>query len=346
MAKLAVHLVTWNTARYVPHTFASLRAQTSKDWELLVVDNASSDTSVALMHQQLLNFPVASRVIVNGENAGFAKGHNQALKKTTGPYVLMLNQDMYIAPDCFEKLIAFLDAHPEAAAVTPRLMRWDFKGIESLGLEKSLTNSIDALGLQVFRNRRVVEQYTGHEWYALEGKLPHPLPVFGVSGAFPMFRRGAIEAISFSDGSFFDESHFMYKEDVDVAYRLAAAGLKSFVVLDAVAHHDRTGAGPKEMSDVAALKNKKAHNKTVRYYSYKNHLAVLYKNEYWQNLLLDFPWIFWYELKKFIYFLAFDSKVLVGLSDLVRNRAALKIKRQDIKKARKLSWREMRKHWE
>ncbi|MDO8626815.1 MAG: glycosyltransferase family 2 protein [Candidatus Magasanikbacteria bacterium] len=356
--KLAVHLVSWNGSKYVPYLFSSLRQQIFRDWELLIVDNNSSDSTVALMQAELVNFPVASRIIKNSTNAGFAGGHNQAIKESSAPYVLMLNQDMYLAPDCLEKLINFLDSNNNVAAVAPRLMRWDFKqmaqpvisnppaaGEKSLSqLSNSLSGYIDALGLRVFRNRRVVEQYTGEKWEDVRQKGV-TLPVFGVSGAFPVYRRSAISAISFSDGTFFDETHFMYKEDVDVAYRLRAAGFKSAVVLDAICYHDRTGAGPRELSDLAAVKNKSTHNQTVRYYSYKNHLAVLYKNEYWQNLLLDLPWILWYEFKKFVYFLIFDRPVLAGLSDLWREKGELKSKRKQIKKMRTVSWREVRRWW-
>lgn len=347
MSKLAVHLLTWNSAKYVPYTFASLRAQTFLDWELLVVDNASTDNTVPLIEQAVRDFPVAVRVVVNKENKGFARGHNEALPGTTSPYVVMLNQDMYVAPECFSQLVDFLDAHPTAAAAAPRLMRWDFKNSSSVGIAHSLTNDIDALGMKLFRNRRVIEQYTGQSWAAVQAQLTqaNALEVFGVSGAFPVYRRNAIEAVLLSDKTFFDESHFMYKEDVDVAYRLAQAGFKSYVVLSAVAHHDRTGAGPRELNDYAAATNKRTHNQTVRYYSYKNHLAVLYKNEYWQNFVLDCLWIGWYELKKLLYFALFDRSVLRGLAELWQGRGALKNKRAAVVAMRKISWRQFRSAW-
>lgn len=333
--KLSVHLVSWNGSKYVPYLFDSLRQQTFRDWELLVIDNNSTDDTVAAIQKELVNFPVGSRVIVNKANRGFAGGHNQALGETKSEFVLMLNQDMFVAPDCLEKLISFLDTHPEAAAVAPRLMRWDFKN-------NIRTNYIDALGLKIFRSCRVVEQGAGQEW---KSKNIHFIEVFGVSGAFPLFRRSALDQILFADGTLFDEVYFMYKEDVDMAYRLAQAGFKSYVVPGAVAWHDRTAAGPHELTDLAAAKNKKTHNKTVRYYSYRNHLMTLYKNEYWQNFILDFPWIVWYELKKFLYFLLFDRSVLRGLGEIWKMRKDLKAKKFQIKNSRKIDWREMRKFW-
>ena len=72
---------------------------------------------------------------------------------------------------------------------------------------------------------------------------------------------------------------------------------------------------------------------------------TLYKNEYWQNFLLDFFPIVWYELKKFFYFLLFDWAVLKGLGEIWKNRRELKTKREKVKEMRKVGWKEMRRWW-
>ncbi len=342
--KLSVHLVSWNGAKYVPHLFDSLRSQTFKAWHLLIVDNDSQDGMVEKMKEELANFPVQYEIIKNTTNLGFAGGHNLAFKKTNDEYLLMLNQDMYLAPDCLEKVVRFLDDHPTVAAVSPRLMKWNFAQAES-NLEKSFTTQVDSLGLKVFRNRRVIEQYTQEDWAVLQPQLGKDsfVKVFGVSGALPIFRRSAVQGVLYQDGAIFDESYHSYKEDVDLAYRLVAHGDEARVLLDTYAHHDRSAAGPKESNDAAAAANKKTQSAWVKYHSYKNHLMTLYKNEYWQNCILDIPWILWYELKKFIYFLLLDRTVLAGLKEIWKLRKELKEKRIFIKKTRKLSWREMRK---
>lgn len=244
------------------------------------------------------------------------------------------------------ELAAGMEKYPDAGAVTPRLMRWDFAQVEINGLQHSLTNYIDAIGLRIFRTRRVIEDFTKQPWSTVQKNMPTTdLEVFGVSGAFPLYRRSALQKIAFADGAFFDETYTSYKEDVDVAYRLQAAGCKAYVLLNSVAHHDRTGAGPEQLSDQAAATNKKGQSPYVRYHSYKNHLRTLYKNEYWQNFALDFPWIFWYEFKKCVFFLLFEPRILAGLAEIWKLRKDLKIKRVQIKKLRKMSWQEMRKWW-
>ncbi len=350
--KLSVHLVSWNGTKYIPHLFKSLRHQTFKDWSLYIIDNGSEDNTVAAVKKELENFSVPYKLVENKENIGFAPAHNLCFQATASEYFLLLNQDMYLAPECLEKMVNFLDEHKDAAAVAPRLMKWDFASVrhkqESVGDENGFgaTNIIDALGLKVFRDRRVIEQFTGQDWNSisvyLKGKV---LEVFGVSGAFPMFRRSMIKDVSFAGDQFLDESYHSYKEDVDLAYRLAARGFKSYVLLDVVAYHDRSGAGPRKMDDRSAVANKKKQSDWVKYHSYKNHLRTLYKNEYRSNLLLDLPWILWYEIKKLGYCLLFDRQVLAGLKEIWYTRADLADKRKQVIKMRPANGEVLRKWW-
>ncbi len=349
MQKLSVHLVAWNGGKYIPYLFESLRKQTCKDWFLYIVDNDSKDNTAELIKKELENFVVPHKLVINSKNEGFAGGHNQVYRDTDSEYFLLLNQDMYLQPDCLENMVNFLDGHKEVGAVSPRLMKWDFPKVAAEGLQSSLGNQIDALGLKIFRNRRVIEQYTQYDWNEIKMDSRFhgndSLEVFGASGAFPMFRRSIIDQVAFDGKQFLDESYHAYKEDVDLSYRLQEAGFKSYILLDTVAYHDRTGAGPKDMADTAAAENKKKQSPWVQYHSYKNHIRTLYKNEYWQNLILDFPWILWYELKKFIYFSLFDRKVLSGLKEVWQGRADLKNKREQINKIKKVGWQYLRKWW-
>ncbi|MFZ2189904.1 MAG: glycosyltransferase family 2 protein [Candidatus Magasanikiibacteriota bacterium] len=353
--KLSVHLVTWNGSKYIEYLFDSLRKQIYTDWKLVILDNGSKDNTVEMIKKELLNFPVEYELVEGKENLGFSGGHNKlfgsyVLSPTS--YVLLLNQDMYLKSNCLEKMIKFMNEHEDCAVVSPRLMKWEFDKVQNTHLpaqagsniQDSFSDKIDTLGLKVLRNRRVIEKYTGKDWDEKKSKLElshhttdEAMEVFGVSGAFPMLRKSLIDKVGL-----FDELYFLYKEDVDLAYRLRIAGYKAFVLLDTVAYHDRSAEGLEKKGDMVAMANKKKQSSWVKYHSYKNHLMTLYKNEYWQNLLLDWPWIKWYELKKFVYFLIFDRSVLKGLMEIWRNRKDLKIKRLQIKKLRKVGWKELR----
>ncbi|MBI4135513.1 glycosyltransferase family 2 protein [Candidatus Uhrbacteria bacterium] len=377
MPRLSVHLVAWNGAKYIPYLFESLRAQTYKDWELLAIDNNSQkDNTAVLIEQELKNFPVPARLIRNKENNGFAGGHNQAIRFTVDSsqstvYFQLLNQDMYLAPNYFERVVAMMDAHLEAGAGQGILLRWRFAEIRNPKSEirNNLSDVVDTMGLKVVRNRRVVDWCTGKRIRELETseldtsntnapirQFASPLEVFGVSGALPIYRRKAVEDVAFegptrptfaisksSVGQVFDEDFFSYKEDVDLAFRLRSAGWKAYVEPAARAWHDRTAAGPREMSDQAALKNRKGRPDYVNRYSYRNHLIVLLKNEHRANFMHDWPWIVLYELKKLVYLLFTDWKTLKGLGEVRGLWKRTMEKRRFIMRHYKIKPSEMRK---
>jgi GT2 family glycosyltransferase/8-oxo-dGTP pyrophosphatase MutT (NUDIX family) len=346
MPKLSVNLVTWNGSKYIPYLFESLKKQTFKDWKLFVFDNGSTDNTVDAIKKELADFNFDYEIIKNKENFGFAGGHNRIFKLADTKYVLLLNQDMYIKDDCIEKMIAYADLHKDVSAIAPRLMKWNFDEININGLQASFSGLVDALGLKIYRSRRVIEQFTSEEWTNIKDAYSADvLPVFGVSGAFPMFKRKVLEEVADVEGNIFDENYHAYKEDVDLAFRLRSAGHCASVLLDAVSYHDRSAAGPKDLSDNSAIKNKRNQSQWVKYNSYKNHLMTLYKNEYFVNFIIDFPWILWYEIKKFIFFLIFDRKVLTGCIDILRKRKELACARHNVILKRKINWIEMRRWW-
>lgn len=359
MPKLTIQLVVWNGAKYLPFLFESLKKQTFKDFELLILDNGSKDESVQVIEDNLNSFKNAtlSKKLMN---LGFAGGHNNLFKKGTAEYILLLNQDMYLKEDCLELLVKYLDSNSEVSSISPRLMKWDFAPLHdlvSIGslsresekykemLKLSFTDKVDTLGLRVSRSRRVVDQYTARSWQDVYSEVRNDLvdsalPVFGNSGALPMLRRSALEEVKFEDGNFFDESYGSYKEDVDLAFRMHSAGFNAAVLVDSIAYHDRSAAGPLTMDDFTAADNKKKQPDYVAIQSYKNQLITIRKNEYFVNFLIDLTHIFFYELKKFVWFAIFNRKVLKGA--LSWTKSEYRDKRRYIKGKRKRSAREMR----
>ncbi len=359
MQKLVIQLVTWNGKKYIPYLFDSLRKQTYTDFHLFILDNGSTDGTVEAIERELQNFQFQHTFEKQEKNVGFAGGHTQIYKKIKSKkqekneyeYILLLNQDIYLTSDCIQKMVNFFEKNSDAAAVSPRLMRWNFEEVPD-GIEKSFSFFIDSLGLRIFRNRRVIEKYAGQVWEEKKSRMElsfrtrdDAMEVFGVSGALPMFRWSCLEVVSFDDHSFFDVSYHSYKEDVDLAYRLRIAGLRSYVLLDSVAYHDRSAPSVDRVGDRISAKNKKTQSSSVKYFSYKNHLITLFKNEYWENTILDFPWIMWYELKKFGYFLLFDRSVLRGLGEIWSESREIHKKRSIVTKIRKISWRDIREWW-
>ncbi|EKE05928.1 MAG: Glycosyl transferase, partial [uncultured bacterium] len=231
--KLTVQLVVWNGEKYIPYLFESLKKQTFKDWNLLILDNGSTDNTINLVKKELNNLSVQNVLIESKTNIGFASGHNFLYTKNDSEYILLLNQDMYLEEGCFAKLVEYLDKNNKVASASPRLVQWKFGEIEK-GFENSLSENIDTLGLKVFRSRRVVDLYTGQNWQEVKNSFvgKEENEVFGVSGALPIYRRSALKVVE-EGGLIFDTLFGSYKEDVDLAFRLCSAGFDSVVVLGA-----------------------------------------------------------------------------------------------------------------
>lgn len=307
---LSLQLVTWNGAKYIPHLFASLRAQTHRDFSLHILDNTSTDGTDEAVARELQQFGVPHTLDRASENTGFVGGHNRLFAQYgDSDLVLLVNQDMILEPDCFLKLVRFMETHPRAAACSPRLMRWN----PTTG-EKS--DRIDTLGLQIYRNGRAVDWMHGHVWEdgicdllpyrtvaAHDGREECFVEVFGVSGAMPCFRMAALRGLPGGNG-IFDEHFFSYKEDVDLAWRFRWMGWNAYVLPHAVAYHDRTAAGPDGEGDHAAAKHWKTKSSLVRQYSYRNHWFALIKNAPWT------PRVLWFELKKFLYLAVREPAVI------------------------------------
>lgn len=360
MSKLSLNLVVMNEIKYLPFLISSLKQQSFKDFEMIIVDNASDDGTPEFLERELTSAGIKYSIEKLDKNVGFAAGHNLAYKKVATLYFAILNPDMYLSVDVFEKLVAFMDHHINTASAAPRLMRWDFEKVENKKSEEislsekakyGFTDSIDAIGIRLLRNRRAVEFLTGEKWSneSISKDIQKMYSktvaeIFGVSGALAIFRTSILNEIALFDNCIFDQTYHSYKEDLDLAYRLRIAGYVSYVLLDVVVYHDRTGAGPKKMWDLSAIKNRKSQSRFVRFHSYKNHLRTLYKNEYWQNFLLDFPFIFWYELKKFLYIL-FTSPAIVfqGVKEIVKTCSYMKNARKTIRNTRKMYWKGLRR---
>ena len=315
---VTVCLLTWNGEKYLPAFLNSLLEQTFKNWELLVLDNASIDNSVALVQEY---FPPA-KIVRQKQNVGFAKGHNLLIKWSKSDFVLVVNQDIVLAKDYLEKLVAFMSKHPRAASVAGKLYYWDYES-------HTFTDTIDSFGLRIDR-RRAVSDY-------LQGEPDQPFEtqeVFGLSAAAVLYRRQALESVKYKiqedDYEYFDEDFFSYKEDVDLAWRLRLWNWENWLVAETKAFHHRTVA--KRQS----LKERRQFHGLANKLSYRNHFWLLYKNSMAKDILADFWQIVWYELKKFFYYLIFERRTLNALGDLFKNHSKMRRKRSFIIKGRQL----------
>jgi hypothetical protein len=290
--KLNLQLSCYNGARYLPFLFRSLAAQTDKDWHLYLLDNASTieeaDAIRAAVNTSGLPITLA-RVELN---IGFAGAHNMLFGLHRADLVQLLNDDAILEPRYLEICRKYLLWHAECAAVSGAVFRWDFDRRDESGDGK--TEIIDTLGLETSVAGRVVDIGAGQSAIRNpQSVIPtDPTPVFGVSGCLPMYRVSAVRAASM-DGVLFDRSFISYKEDVDLAYRLTAAGFTAMTLPLAVAYHRRSsGVGVKH-----------APRPEAAYNSFRNHLWIVIAHTPARALLWSRIGVIPFELAKICYWL-------------------------------------------
>jgi GT2 family glycosyltransferase len=216
--RLSVVIVNYNVSAFLEQCLLSVqRAMAGIAGEVWVVDNASTDNSVAMVRQR---FPEV-RLMVNHANVGFAAANNQAIRQSRGEYVLLLNPDTLVEEDTFRHCLAFMDAHPDAGAVGVRMLDGSGQYLpeSKRGFPTPWVSFCKMIGLGTLfpRSARFNGYYLGH----LDPDQPHPVEV--LAGCFMFIRRSALE-----QAGLLDEAFFMYGEDIDLSYRLQQAGFQNY----------------------------------------------------------------------------------------------------------------------
>ncbi|MGB7539847.1 MAG: glycosyltransferase family 2 protein [Anaerolineales bacterium] len=287
---VSIGIVTWNSAAPLPACLDSIARQRDARWELIVVDNASADNSAELAARSV----PAATLIRNTENTGFCTAHNQAIRASKGTYYLPLNPDVILEEDYLAALVSALEARPDYGSAAGKLLQPS---------ETGRPPTFDSTGLFINRQRR---QYLRGHGEVDDGRFDRAEEVFGVDGAAPLYRRAMLEDIKI-DGQYFDESFFIHKEDVDLAWRARLLGWPCWYAPEAVAVHPRTFRPAKRDAVSPAL----------RLHAVKNRYLLLLKNETPQGWRRDFPRILWYDLRILCYLCLFEHSSLAAFG-LVR----------------------------
>ncbi len=226
MATISVSIivVSRDSAADLPLSLASAAAQRGVAVEIVVVDNASADSS----REVARGFAPAARLLSLPDNAGFAAAMNAGIAQTSGRYVLALNPDCRLAPDFAATLARRLDARPDVGSASGRILRAE-------GPDLAPTERLDSTGIVFSASGRHFDR--GSE-EAAEGRYLLEGEVAGVTAAAGFYRREALESAKISTG-YFDSDFFLYREDADLAWRLSRLGWKCLYVPSAVAWHRR-----------------------------------------------------------------------------------------------------------
>ena len=143
---VSVAIVTWNSVQLLDECFAALAAQDYRDLEVIIVDNASTDGTCAVLR----TIESSWRIIYNQKNVGFAAGQNQAIRSSRGEWVLCLNPDVVMSPDFITQLVAAGEAHSDAGSLCGKLLRWNAVGrVEQAFRPASSVNFDNSSGAEV-----------------------------------------------------------------------------------------------------------------------------------------------------------------------------------------------------
>ena len=237
-----VIIVNWNSGELLAECLRRLKAQTHQPARILVVDNASTDSSLINAGKLAENVTVLQM----NTNLGFAAGSNLALAECGTEFVALLNPDAFPEPDWLEHLLAAARANPEAAAFGSRQLCHDNPEI------LDGTGDIYHISGLAWREHYGMQQQ-GQDLEARE--------IFSPCAAAVLYRRQAL-----ADAGGFDEDFFCYLEDVDLGFRLRLAGHKAMYAPYAVVHHVGSASTGGELNDFAV------------YHGFRNPVWVFIKN--------------------------------------------------------------------
>ena len=211
---VSVIIVNWNGLSHLPDCLGSLSKQTFRDFEVILVDNGSSDESVTYVKQ---HYPWVKLVILN-ENKGFSVGNNHGLLHAVGDYIVTLNNDTRAETDWLEILVKTADMHIDAGMVGCRICSFDDPDM------------IDSIGMGICRDGMSRGRFRNRRWSSLE--MHEVEEILFPSACAALYRRAMIDEIGF-----FDDDFFAYAEDSDLGLRGRLAGWKAVLATRAVVYH-------------------------------------------------------------------------------------------------------------
>ena len=200
---VSVIIPNWNGMELLKDCLFSLQKQTAKNFEIIVVDNGSTDKSVDFVRKNFSQI----KIVQLEKNYGFAKAINEGVKSSTSKYVAFLNNDTAVDRNWLKALLTCVRGHPNVASISSKLLNfYDREKIDGLGIEVNEVGQAKSIG-----------------WEQKDkGQFEKERYVFGATGGAALFDREIFIKVGL-----FDESFFMYSEEVDWAFRAQFQGYES-----------------------------------------------------------------------------------------------------------------------
>ncbi|MBP7459807.1 MAG: glycosyltransferase family 2 protein [Candidatus Delongbacteria bacterium] len=213
----AIIILTYNSEAYIPACLERCFAQTRPAAEIVVVDNGSTDPTPNLIQTIAQDRPEVQFYPLD-QNIGFAAGMNYGIRRSTRPFILCLNADLYLDSDYLETMMPLWEDYPGVGSLIGRIRRMD------------QPNRLDSVGNYL-------------SWrFTLKNSsnTTRPELVFAANGCAPFYRRQMLESIRIDD-QYFDERYYAFMEDTDLAWRSQLAGWHSLYWPGSGGDHKRSG---------------------------------------------------------------------------------------------------------
>lgn len=292
--RASVIIPNWNGRKLLEDCLSSLSKQSFKEFEIILVDNGSKDESVEYVEG---NFPEV-KVIKLRKNFGFAKAINEGVRASTAKYVVLLNNDTNVDQDWLKNLVQCADQHPEVISVNSKLLNfYDKKIIDGVGILINEVGQAKSIGWQEKD----------------EGQYDKENYIFGATGGASLFRRAAFIKLGF-----FDDSFFMYSEEVDFAFRAQFQGYKSIFCPNAIVYHKHKATAKKSPDYIEYWQFRNMTQTIIKDFPAK----ILFKNWCWLKIILVHLNTIFYQLKKGFWWPPFlsDLWILFHLPKLLQKR--------------------------
>ena len=263
--EVSVVIPNFNGIAFLDSVLASLEGQTLSNFEVILVDNGSTDGSCSFV---TANYPWV-HLIELSENFGFCGAVNAGIRAAKAPYVLLLNNDTEVKEDFVEEMLAAIRRHKNAFSCGARMVQYhDRDRLDDVG------NYYCALGWSFARGR-------GKDIHAYETEDK----IFSACAGAAIYRKKIIEKIGY-----FDEEHFAYLEDTDIGYRARIYGYENWYAPKAIVYHVGSGTSGSR------------YNQFKTRYSSINNIYLIYKNMPLLQIILNLPFLAVGFLIKFLFF--------------------------------------------
>ena len=262
---VSIVVLTYNSKDFIKHCLDSVFNQSCQDFEVIVVDNGSSDGTSDLIKK----YPKAV-LIENKKNLGACKGRNQGIEASSGEWILTLDCDVVLEKDFLSKAVNIIgNLSDNAGILQPKILNYDNQTIYSCGIHLSWM-------------RRFYDIGRGRE----RGEFNKPKSIFGACSACAFYKRRMLGELK-EKTAYFDERFFFLVEDVDLAWRAKRKGFKAAYAPELVCRHKGNSS--------------KADKKKRQYLCYRNRYYSIIKNDGIIKYLLKLLPLALYDIPRIIF---------------------------------------------